>query len=80
MVKSQNQGHGNAHRKAATTGVPSMDRVSLWKKFKQICGAEPGVDLFDAGSFDDDAKALEDDAAPSTSSSEDGCLEEKAVG
>lgn len=71
----------------ATTGTPSMKPVSLWKKFKQVCGAGFGDDPFGAETFDEDAKALNEDAAngasfsfSSTSMLEGGSVEGKAVG
>lgn len=72
---------------AATTDTPSAKPVSLWEQFKQVCGAGFGDDSFGAETFDEDAKALNEDAAnaasfsfSSTSILEDGSVAEKAVG
>lgn len=76
-ANSQDQNQVN---QAATTGRPSTGPVPLWKKVKQVCGRGPDVDSFEAYSFDDDAKALADDAASSSGSSDDGFLRGKGVG
>ena len=83
-VVPQDQGQVKAGLKADATLVPGAKSVSLWKTFKQVCGAGPGIDSFDASSFDQDAKAIDDDPASSSSSSsscspEDGLIGTKAV-
>ena len=74
-MNSQDQSPAKASPKAATTGVPGPMSISLWKRLKQVCVAEPGVDSFEAESFDEDAVFLDDDAAPLFCSSKDGSLQ-----
>ena len=49
---------------AGTTGIPSTNPISLWKRLQQVCGAGPrvdsfGADSFGADSFDEDARVLD---------------------
>ena len=54
------------------TGVPDPEPDSFWKKLQQFCQTGSSIDSFDAYSFDEDAKPLDDDAASSSCSSEKG--------
>lgn len=81
------QTEATAILQTATNGIPSTKPVSLWTKFKQVCTAGACVDSFGAETFDEDARALDEDAAnaasfsfSSTSIMEGGSVEGKVVG
>lgn len=80
----QDQSHAKAGLIAATPAIEKRTRFQ-YEGLRQICGTGLVVDSFDFHSFDWDARALDDNddddenAAFSSCSLGDGCLEERPV-